>query len=1304
MTSTQPRQSSFAFLLRTNARRKFVVPFFVFLLAASVSATLVWYSERNDLRAQRARLADHASHHAQALQISIERALSTTHTLAALVRQGNGSVANFNDEAIRMLGLYPGVSALELSPGGIVRDAVPLAGNEKAIGYDQLRDPLQGKEARLARDTGQMTLAGPMNLIQGGVGVVGRMPVFLDDASGKPSFWGFTNVVIHFPEALVSTRLTHLSEQNIGYELWRIHPESGQKQIIAASSSHALIEPVDQALEVGSGIWTLSIAPLDGWGNPTQFSMKAGFGLLFSLLLSYLSVRPIRRQGKEGDLENRGFVERTNQLGISEQRWQLPLDSTSAAIYGIEADSDVESALRDREDWPRRQFDDSMVAMLLIDPKDGRIIDANAAARNFYGYSRERLLAMQITEINVLPDAEIKRAIASIVTGQGSRFEFRHRLANGSVREVEVSSSLIRSGERFVLHSIVHDITDRRLAEEALAASEAFKQAILNSVADEIAVVDRQGVIRAVNEPWRRFSREHGSVVGKSDPGTEVGANYFSICQASNGVAAEGASAALAGIQAVLDGRLSIFSQEYPCDGPAQKRWFKMTVIPLGQEGRDGVAITHSDITERKQYQQQLELLVAEQKCMLENDLVGIVRVRNRTITWANPAFERLLGYASGELVGIPTRQNFPSEAAYLAFGAACYPVLATGEVFRSQIEHVRKNGEIIWVDLSGSILDAESNESLWAFLDITSRKVIGQKLQDQKDLLEELVAQRTTQLSAALETAKLADKAKDVFLANVSHELRTPLNAVIGMASLAKGLGAEPKLNDYLSKIVTAGKHLNRIINDLLDLSKIAAGRLEFEKVAFNLRSLVDHSKLLMAHRAAAKRLKFVVTVDPAVPDILMGDPMRVDQILLNLISNAIKFTASGGVEVRLGLLDRQENRVCLGIEVEDSGVGMTPEEIKLLFQPFSQADATVSREYGGTGLGLAISKRLAQAMDGDIDLTSYKGVGTTFKVNLWFGLGNAADLPVADRATENSLPRSYVGVRVLVVDDQPVNREIVEALLASVGIAARLAENGQEAIDILTQADAAAFDLVLMDVQMPVMDGLAATRAIRTRSEFAALPIVGMTAHTMEHEKKISFASGMNDHIGKPFDSATFYGQLAKWIPGAKRDYLRGAEDQPDTSTSLMHDQPAPIFGETASPAIDNKPLEDIVWLDVYSVGVAELDAQHKKLIGMMNRIVDCQSAADAPISNSLDEALNGIFDYLRIHFGAEEEYMRKIGYPGIAAHAEQHAEFLEAMVDFSFSATGSVPDKGVIHRYLRNWLLVHILQSDMEYRRFV
>jgi diguanylate cyclase (GGDEF)-like protein/PAS domain S-box-containing protein len=259
----------------------------VFLVALMAMALIVWKLEQRAVQAERLHDSELAGNHANAVQVSIERALSATYAVAAIVRQGKGQVTDFEGLASEMLPLYPGISSLALSPGGVVRYVAPLSGNERALGFDQLNDPLQGPEARRGRDSGQLTLAGPLDLVQGGLGIVGRLPIFLDTADGKPQFWGLISVVIRFPQALAGARLDQLKSDGLHYELWRIHPDTRKKQVIAASTSEPLKDPTEHSFNLPNGTWTLSVAPVAGWGSKSDVAFTSGVAIFLSLLLAY---------------------------------------------------------------------------------------------------------------------------------------------------------------------------------------------------------------------------------------------------------------------------------------------------------------------------------------------------------------------------------------------------------------------------------------------------------------------------------------------------------------------------------------------------------------------------------------------------------------------------------------------------------------------------------------------------------------------------------------------------------------------------------------------------------------------------------------------------------------------------------------------------------------------------------------------------------------------------------------------------------------------------------------------------------
>ena len=390
--------------------------------------------------------------------------------------------------------------------------------------------------------------------------------------------------------------------------------------------------------------------------------------------------------------------------------------------------------------------------------------------------------------------------------------------------------------------------------------------------------------------------------------------------------------------------------------------------------------------------------------------------------------------------------------------------------------------------------------------------------------------------LGRAKESAEAANIAKSTFLANMSHEIRTPLNAITGMAHILRRSGLTPKQSDNLNKIEAAGQHLLEIINAILDLSKIEAGRFTLESVPVHVGALLDNIASMLAQKVREKGIAFN-TETVAIPHNLLGDPTRLKQALLNYAANAVKFTESGHITLRAREVAQTDDSVTLRFEVEDSGIGIDPEIMPKLFGAFEQADNSTTRKYGGTGLGLAITKKLAELMGGAAGVTSTVGKGSTF----WFtailrkaGTRVQETNEAQDDEAALVLQRNHPGKRILLADDEPINREIAQMLLESVGLEVDLAEDGREAVG---KAMAGCYDLILMDMQMPVVDGLDATRQIRRLPACMRIPILAMTANAFVEDKARCLEVGMNDFISKPVAPEVLYETLLKWLEKAQR-----------------------------------------------------------------------------------------------------------------------------------------------------------------------
>ncbi|NCT84845.1 MAG: response regulator [Comamonadaceae bacterium] len=441
----------------------------------------------------------------------------------------------------------------------------------------------------------------------------------------------------------------------------------------------------------------------------------------------------------------------------------------------------------------------------------------------------------------------------------------------------------------------------------------------------------------------------------------------------------------------------------------------------------------------------------------------------------------------------------------------------------------------------------------LWhGFLTDISRQRRDQlELERYRHHLEELVGARTAALAEATQAAQAASLAKSAFLANMSHEIRTPMNAIIGLTYLAQSDTIEPEQQQRLQKVANAAEHLLSIINNVLDFSKIEAGKVQLERREFTVDEVLDNIASMTTQAAAAKRLRVETDVAPSLrARVLIGDPQRISEVLLNFTGNAVKFTEQGFV--RLRALPAQGNGpgLALRFEVQDSGIGIAPEALARLFRDFEQADSSTTRRYGGTGLGLAICRRLATLMGGSVGVDSTLGQGSCF----WFQLNvetaeytPAAPAPALrphsarERLAELARARPC---RILLAEDNPVNQEVALALIGSAGLVVDVAADGSQAVDMVKSGD---YALVLMDVQMPVMDGLDATRAIRRLPQGATLPILAMTANAFDEERRRCLEAGMDDHVAKPVVAEQLFATLYDWLSGARTPAVRA---RPETA----------------------------------------------------------------------------------------------------------------------------------------------------------
>ncbi|WP_229258466.1 hybrid sensor histidine kinase/response regulator [Duganella rivi] len=545
----------------------------------------------------------------------------------------------------------------------------------------------------------------------------------------------------------------------------------------------------------------------------------------------------------------------------------------------------------------------------------------------------------------------------------------------------------------------------------------------------------------------------------------------------------------------------------------------------LNAELEQRISIRTAELTRTTQQARDSQ---AKLQTIVDTALDAVVRMDldGRIVGWNRQA-EVIFGWPREEALGleldktiIPPRFRYEHKRGmqrYMSGGSS--GVLDT----RIEVYALRRNGEEFPIELAITQVKIEERDSFefCAFIrDISERREREQKLVNANVM------------------AEAANIAKSEFLANMSHEIRTPMSAVIGMAYLALRTEMTPKQHDYISKIHRAALTLLGIINDILDFSKIEAGRLEVEAIPFSLEDVLVNVNSVTAQRAADKRLTYVIGVAPEVPRYLVGDPLRLGQVLINLVNNAVKFTLEGKLELRCELHKQREDKVILRFTVSDTGIGMTPQQKSRLFRAFSQANGSTTRQYGGTGLGLSISQQLVRLMGGDIEVESEVDQGSTFQFDLPFALSDAAALavqmavhngPAGDLQLAASPRRT---ARVLLAEDSADNQDVTRALLELQGLDVEVVSNGSEAVSRLLEAGPRAYDLVLMDLGMPVMDGHEATRLLRVDSRFNELPIIAVTSNALAGMQARCIEEGMQDYLTKPIDPQRLYSVLSRWL----------------------------------------------------------------------------------------------------------------------------------------------------------------------------
>jgi PAS domain S-box-containing protein len=603
----------------------------------------------------------------------------------------------------------------------------------------------------------------------------------------------------------------------------------------------------------------------------------------------------------------------------------------------------------------------------------------------------------------------------------------------------------------------------------------------------------------------------------------------------------------------------------------------------------DGMALhlmgTRQDITERKSADERQLRAVLEASA----DAMLLVSAEGQVL-FANTVAQSMFGYTAEELLQLNVDELVPSEVRHLhAAHRNSFAQTPSGRPMNAytQLTCQHKSGHVIPVEVGLSPFSLHGESLVIANIADVSEQVANQKrLIELNESLETRVQQRTHELGLALEKAEIAMRSRGDFLSNMSHEIRTPMNAVLGMVYLALQANPSQQQREYLEKIQIAGGHMVSLINDILDFSKIDAGKLDLELGNFDLHRVVQNVMHLTEGRAREKALKVAYELDPDVPRYLWGDSLRLGQIVINYVNNAIKFTEQGHVTLRVSKLHsnnihQTSTKQLLRFEVQDSGIGLNEQQQLRLFQSFEQADNSITRKYGGTGLGLAICKQLATLMGGGVGVESAVGVGSTFWFTAELDVASSDFVALPSAHTDQDSGEALRGTYMLVVDDSAFNLEVAKGMLEGVGVNVMLASDGAQAIGLLRECR---FDCVLMDMRMPVMDGLQATRIIRSDSNLSNIPVVGLTANANSEDHAKCIQAGMNAVVTKPINPSYLFATLVRCV-----------RNEADASlASRLAGEPAPLT--TPQPEAQTLP----VWDDkALQRGVGNYPTIHRRLI---------------------------------------------------------------------------------------------------------